>query len=95
MADLKISQLTAAATPLDGTETIPLVQTSTKRALLSDVKVYTSDSPTITAPVLVPSASVTPGTNGHLVIEATSNTIVKIKLKGSDGTVRSVTLNLA
>ena len=42
-----------------------------------------------------PSASITPTNNGQLVIEATSNTSVTIKLKGSDGTVRSVALTLA
>lgn len=51
--------------------------------------------PTLFAPVIVPSASVTPGTNGHLVFEATSNTSVTVKLKGSDGTVRTVVLTLA
>lgn len=42
-----------------------------------------------------PGTSVTPVNNGDLVIEATSNTSCKIKLKGSDGVVRSVTLTLA
>jgi hypothetical protein len=42
-----------------------------------------------------PSASVTPAVNGELSIEATSNTSVTIKLKGSDGTVRSVALTLS
>jgi hypothetical protein len=42
-----------------------------------------------------PSASVTPTTTGDLVFEATSDTQVKVKLKGSDGIVRSVTLTLA
>lgn len=39
--------------------------------------------------------TVTPANNGDLVIEATSNTSVTIKLKGSDGTVRSVSLTLS
>jgi PAS domain-containing protein len=43
---------------------------------------------------IVPGSSVTPASNGDLVIEATSNTTVKIKLKGTDGTVRSVSLTL-
>jgi hypothetical protein len=38
---------------------------------------------------------ITPASNGDLMFEATSNTQVKVKLKGSDGTVRSVTLTLA
>jgi hypothetical protein len=38
---------------------------------------------------------VTPASNGDLVFETTSNTSVTVKLKGSDGTVRSVVLTLA
>lgn len=41
-----------------------------------------------------PAASMTPAANGDLTVEATSNTSVTIKLKGSDGTVRSVALTL-
>lgn len=41
-----------------------------------------------------PGASVTPLNNGDLVLEATNNTTVKVKLKGSDGVVRSVSLTL-
>lgn len=36
-----------------------------------------------------------PATNGQLVFEATSNTEVKIKLRGSDGTIRSASLTLS
>lgn len=43
---------------------------------------------------IVPGSSVTPVSNGDLVVEATSNTSVTIKLKGTDGTVRSVSLTL-
>lgn len=39
--------------------------------------------------------SVTPAANGDMVLEATSNTSVTLKLKGSDGTVRSIVLTLA
>lgn len=42
-----------------------------------------------------PGASVTPVSNGDVVIEATNNTTLTFKLKGSDGTVRSATLTLA
>lgn len=41
-----------------------------------------------------PGVSVTPTTNGDLTFEATSNASVTVKLKGSDGTVRSHVLNL-
>lgn len=43
---------------------------------------------------LTPSASVTPTNNGELVIQATSNTSLTFKYKGSDGTVRSASLTL-
>ena len=42
-----------------------------------------------------PPASVTPANNGDMVFEATSNTSVTLKMKGTDGTVRSVVLTLA
>ncbi len=42
-----------------------------------------------------PAASATPASNGQLTFEATSNTSLTIKLKGTDGTVRSVVLTLA
>lgn len=45
--------------------------------------------------VLAPPASVTPANNGDVTFEFTSNTQLKIKAKGSDGVVRSVSLTLA
>lgn len=42
-----------------------------------------------------PAASQTPAANGELTFEATSNTTVTVKLKGSDGIVRSAALTLA
>lgn len=42
-----------------------------------------------------PSASITPASNGDLVAEATSNTTLTFKFKGSDGVVRSGTVTLA
>lgn len=42
-----------------------------------------------------PGSSATPTVNGQLTLEATSNTQVTVKLKGSDGTVRSTTLTLS
>lgn len=44
---------------------------------------------------LHPPSSVTPVNNGDLVVEATSNTSLTFKYKGSDGTVRSASLTLA
>lgn len=48
----------------------------------------------LTAPILLPSASVSLATNGDLAFEATSNTSLAIKYRGSDGTTRSATLML-
>lgn len=42
-----------------------------------------------------PSASSTPANNGDMTFEATSNTSINIKFKGSDGVVRSTTLTLS
>lgn len=42
-----------------------------------------------------PGTSVTPVNNGDVVIEATNNTTLTFKLKGTDGTVRSGTLTLS
>lgn len=44
--------------------------------------------------VLVPAASANPANNGDLVFERTSNTNLTIKMKGTDGIVRSVVLTL-
>lgn len=40
-------------------------------------------------------SSITPINNGELVFEATSNTTITVKYKGSDGTVRSGTITLS
>jgi hypothetical protein len=45
--------------------------------------------------VLVPDASATPASNGQLTFQATSNTSLTFKYKGTDGTVRSANLTLA
>jgi hypothetical protein len=50
---------------------------------------------TFGAITLSPASSATPASNGQLTFEATSNTSLTIKFKGSDGTVRSVVLTLA
>ncbi len=44
--------------------------------------------------ISAPSSSITPANNGDLVVEATSNTTITFKLKGSDGTVRTGTITL-
>lgn len=45
--------------------------------------------------MLRPAASVTPANNGDLSIQATSNTSLTFKYKGSDGTVRSGSVTLS
>jgi len=47
------------------------------------------------AVVIQPQASVTPNGIGDMVFQLTSDTSLVIKVKGSDGTVRSATLTLA
>jgi len=42
-----------------------------------------------------PKASVTPAVNGEMMFQLTSNTSLVVKVKGSDGVVRSATLTLA
>ena len=42
-----------------------------------------------------PATSATPANNGDMTFELTSDTLLKIKVKGSDGVVRSTTLTLA
>lgn len=42
-----------------------------------------------------PQASVNPNGIGEMVFQLTSNTSLVVKVKGSDGTVRSATLTLA
>ncbi len=45
--------------------------------------------------ILRPSSSLTPANNGDLAIQATSNTSLTFKYKGSDGTVRSGSITLS
>jgi hypothetical protein len=81
MADLKISQLTGASTPLAGTEVLPIVQSS------STVKVSVADltagravgmlSNTINANTATPSAGSITGTNLWAIgANATNNTVL-------------------
>lgn len=47
------------------------------------------------AAVLEPASSATPQRNGDMVFQLTSNTSLTIKVRGSDGVVRSASLTLA
>lgn len=46
-------------------------------------------------PVLFPPASITPATNGEMSFQLTSNTSLTIKVRGSDGVVRSAVIPLS
>ena len=48
----------------------------------------------LTQPILLPASSVTLATNGDLAFEATSNTSLTIRYRGTDGQTRSATLAL-
>lgn len=48
----------------------------------------------IDSPTFRPGASVAPEDNGDLVVEATDNTTLTFKFKGSDGVVRSGAVTL-
>lgn len=48
----------------------------------------------LTQPILLPATSVSLATNGDLAFEATSNTTLTIRYRGSDGTTRSATIAL-
>lgn len=45
--------------------------------------------------VIEPQASATPQLNGEMVFQLSSNTSLLVKVRGSDGVVRSATLTLA
>jgi hypothetical protein len=49
----------------------------------------------LTAPILLPASSVSLATNGDLAFEATSNTSLTIRYRGSDGTTRSAAITLS
>jgi len=55
----------------------------------------TVDDPLKVIGLFTASASITPTINGDVSIEATNNTTLTFKLKGSDGTVRTATLTLS
>ena len=58
--------------------------------------VYIADDLEVNGDIILnPSSSQTPANNGELVVEATNNTTLTFKLKGSDGVVRTGTLTLS
>jgi hypothetical protein len=81
MADVKISQLPAATTPVDGTEVLPIVQSATTKqvsiANLTAGRAMSASSLTLTTPLAVTSGGTGISTTGAgtFVVSATANTI--------------------
>ena len=76
----------------DSTYILPgIADTSTTTTLTLNDLTATFD----TDIVQTPSTSLTPANNGELIVEATSDTSLTFKLKGSDGTVRSAVITLS
>ena len=63
--------------------------------LVSLAGTETLTNKTLTSPVINPAASSTPAANGNMTFELTSNTSLTLKVKGSDGVVRSSVLTLS
>ena len=83
----------------DGMDGIILDHNSPPRSAISGPYIGVYDSlagvrTMMSAPAIFPLASTTPAINGELDIEATSNTTLTFKYKGSDGVVRSGTITL-
>lgn len=78
------AQLVPGTSPGPYTKTVATAITTAAPALI--------DAPNGKVEALA--ASITPPRNGDLAIEATSNTTLTFKLRGTDGTVRSATLTL-
>ena len=75
-----LAQLNAAVTDAD---------------LVSLTGTETLTNKTLTSPVITPAASSTPAANGNMTFELTSDTSLTLKVKGSDGVVRSAVLTLS
>ena len=61
----------------------------------SEEEVVFSKKIRATAIIQSPSSSITPTNNGELVVEATTNSKITFKLKGTDGVVRSAIITLS
>jgi len=72
------------------------VKTRVNDTMSTRISVNSDGDTKITGELIqTPSSSVTPSTNGDLVVEATNDTTLTFKLKGSDGVVRSGTITLS
>ena len=101
MSNTRLSELTSITTVTDGDQFIVTDDSSSSSrkvswaAIEASIQEISGDLTVGGGLSVSPPSSVSPGSNGELVIEATSNTQIKIKLKGSDGVVRSVSLTLS
>jgi len=81
-----------APTAAVGTNTTQLATTAFVNAEIANGTASKADKDST---VLTPATSATPPANGDLVFERTSDTSLTLRLKGTDGVVRSVALTLA
>lgn len=98
MGILRKSGLNAITHHASGTSSYHVFSVNASGFTTTELERFRISDTAITATVPLvqkPSASATPPTNGDLMFEATSNTSLTVKLKGTDGTVRSVVLTLA
>lgn len=73
----------------------PQLRLAYDAATFADMTVGSTGVLKIAAPLAFrPTAAITPAANGDLTIEATSNTSLTFRLRGSDGIVRSASLTL-
>lgn len=91
MANLKTTALGETTTPV-GSDLLYMIDATTSRKITFANALKLAGTANIP---LTPSSSETPASNGDLVVEATNNTTLTFRLKGSDGTVRSGTITLS
>jgi hypothetical protein len=104
-ASININGTVGATTPSTGNFTV-LTENSSPAVVQTDIGTAPNEVPlnqylgemaymNAEAVVIQPQASAVPNGIGDMVFQLTSDTSLEIKVKGSDGTVRSVTLTLA
>lgn len=104
-ASININGTVGATTPNTGNFTV-LTENSSPAVVQTDIGTAPNEIPlnqylgemaymNAEAVVIQPQASAVPNGIGDMVFQLTSDTSLEIKVKGSDGTVRSVTLTLA
>lgn len=87
--------VTAASAKLHVVDTVEQLRIGYDAANYASMTVNSTGQLKISAPLTWrPPASITPAVNGDLTVEATSNTQLTFRLKGTDGVVRSASLTL-